>query len=74
MWRIDVVVLILLYRDTQNKLSDIINTMGEASAAAQGLTKPITTADKLKNSEHTLYLLVDPKGTKYVPSFTYIMP
>lgn len=50
--------------DTQNKLSDIINTMGEASAAAQGLTKPITTADKLKNSEHTLYLLVDPKGTK----------
>lgn len=50
------------YRDTQKKLSDVINAMGEASASAQGLTKPITTADRLKNSDHQLYLLVDNGG------------
>ncbi|XP_064214093.1 alpha-tubulin N-acetyltransferase isoform X2 [Tribolium castaneum] len=33
--------------------------MGEASAAAQGLTKPITTAERLRNSEHSVYLLID---------------
>ncbi|XP_056634865.1 alpha-tubulin N-acetyltransferase-like isoform X2 [Diorhabda sublineata] len=36
--------------------------MGEASAAAQGLTKPITTADRLRNSEHKLYFLIDPNA------------
>lgn len=36
--------------------------MGEASAAAQGLTKPITTSDKLRNSDHILYLLIDLDG------------
>nr|CAI5836717.1 unnamed protein product [Callosobruchus analis] len=45
--------------DTVNKVSEVINAMGEASARAQGLSKPITTADRLRNSEHRLYLLVD---------------
>ncbi|XP_066155109.1 alpha-tubulin N-acetyltransferase-like isoform X1 [Euwallacea fornicatus] len=45
--------------DTQSKVTQIINAMGEASAHAQGLTKPITTADRLRNSEHRLYLLID---------------
>ncbi|XP_063910932.1 uncharacterized protein LOC135128051 [Zophobas morio] len=45
--------------DIVGKVSEIVNAMGEASAAAQGLTKPITTADRLRNSEHTLYLLID---------------
>ncbi|XP_050300850.1 alpha-tubulin N-acetyltransferase-like isoform X2 [Anthonomus grandis grandis] len=45
--------------DTQSKVSQIVNAMGEASAAAQGLSKPITTADRLRNSEHKLYLLID---------------
>ncbi|VEN59551.1 unnamed protein product [Callosobruchus maculatus] len=45
--------------DTVNKVSEVINAMGEASAKAQGLSKPITTADRLRNSEHRLYLLVD---------------
>lgn len=44
--------------DTQTKLSSIINAMGEASALAQGLIKPITTAERLKNFDHRLYLLV----------------
>ncbi|XP_060535858.1 alpha-tubulin N-acetyltransferase 1-like isoform X1 [Cylas formicarius] len=45
--------------DTQSKVSQIVNAMGEASAAAQGLSKPITTSDRLRNSEHKLYLLID---------------
>ncbi|CAH1132346.1 unnamed protein product [Ceutorhynchus assimilis] len=45
--------------DTQSKVTQIVNAIGEASAHAQGLTKPITTADRLRNSEHRLYLLID---------------
>lgn len=51
--------LLFFFRDTQSKVTQIVNTMGEASAHAQGLSKPITTADKLRNSEHRLYLLID---------------
>nr|CAH7713237.1 unnamed protein product [Callosobruchus chinensis] len=50
--------------DTVNKVSEVINAMGEASARAQGLSKPITTADRLRNSEHRLYLLVDQQANK----------
>ena len=35
--------------------------MGEASAKAQGLPKAITSGDKLKNSEHIVYLLISPE-------------
>ncbi|CAH1968298.1 unnamed protein product [Acanthoscelides obtectus] len=45
--------------DSVNKVSEVINAMGEASAKAQGLSKPITTADRLRNSEHRLYILLD---------------
>ncbi|KAJ8916882.1 hypothetical protein NQ315_013350 [Exocentrus adspersus] len=45
--------------DTLGKVSEVINTVGEASAASQGLPKPITTADRLRNSEQKLYLLID---------------
>ncbi|KAL1517301.1 hypothetical protein ABEB36_001082 [Hypothenemus hampei] len=48
--------------DTQSKIAQIVNAIGEASAHAQGLTKPITTADRLRNSEHRLYLLIDQKA------------
>uniref|UniRef100_A0AAR5PZG7 Alpha-tubulin N-acetyltransferase n=1 Tax=Dendroctonus ponderosae TaxID=77166 RepID=A0AAR5PZG7_DENPD len=46
--------------DVQSKMSQIVNAIGEASAHAQGLSKPITTADRLRNSEYKLYLLMDP--------------
>ncbi|XP_011315235.1 alpha-tubulin N-acetyltransferase-like isoform X2 [Fopius arisanus] len=36
--------------------------MGEASARAQGLTKPITSAVKLRDTDHIVYLLVDGEG------------
>ncbi|XP_008190546.1 alpha-tubulin N-acetyltransferase isoform X5 [Tribolium castaneum] len=45
--------------DVVGKVSEVVNAMGEASAAAQGLTKPITTAERLRNSEHSVYLLID---------------
>ncbi|XP_014252269.1 alpha-tubulin N-acetyltransferase-like isoform X3 [Cimex lectularius] len=45
-------------------VNDILNDMGLASAKAQGLVKPITSADKLRNSEHIVYLLVDKEGNK----------
>lgn len=49
-------------REVVTKVSEIVNAMGEASATAQGLTKPITTADRLRNSEHKLYFLIDPNA------------
>ncbi|CAH0546557.1 unnamed protein product [Brassicogethes aeneus] len=46
--------------DSVSKVTEIVNALGESSAAAQGLTKAITTADRLRNSEHKLFLLIDP--------------
>uniref|UniRef100_A0A8D9DYC7 Alpha-tubulin N-acetyltransferase n=1 Tax=Cacopsylla melanoneura TaxID=428564 RepID=A0A8D9DYC7_9HEMI len=43
-------------------MSEIIDKIGAASAIAQGLQKPITSALKILNSEHTLYLLTDRNG------------
>lgn len=45
-------------------MSDIINEMGAASAEAQGLNKPVTTAQKLRNSDHKVYLLSERLGKK----------
>ncbi|XP_071539566.1 uncharacterized protein [Panulirus ornatus] len=39
------------------ELYQIINAIGEASSFAQGLNNVITTADKLQNSDHLLYLM-----------------
>lgn len=44
----------------QESLAKMIDTLGEQSAAAQGLSRVITTAEKLRNSPgHVLYLLKD---------------
>lgn len=45
--------------ECQRLLSRILDDMGEASARAQGLNKPITSALKLRDTDHTVYLLVD---------------
>ncbi|XP_067203278.1 alpha-tubulin N-acetyltransferase-like isoform X2 [Linepithema humile] len=45
--------------ECQRLLSRILDDMGEASAKAQGLNKPITSALKLRDTDHTIYLLVD---------------
>ncbi|XP_017304256.2 alpha-tubulin N-acetyltransferase-like, partial [Diaphorina citri] len=43
-------------------MSEILDKIGWASAVAQGLQKPITSALKMQNSEHILYLLTDRTG------------
>ena len=44
----------------QQRISEILDAMGAASAKAQGLKGPITSGDKLRmQSEHIVYLLVD---------------
>lgn len=43
-------------------ISQIIDALGSASAQAQSLNKPITSGNKLRDSEHTIYLLIDYKG------------
>lgn len=47
-------------RIVQNSLSKLIDAIGEKSSAAQGLSKVLTTAEKMQNSEFQLiYLLKD---------------
>ncbi|XP_067129987.1 alpha-tubulin N-acetyltransferase-like [Centruroides vittatus] len=43
----------------EKHLSEIINAMGEASAKAQNLQVAITTEEKLRFSDHRLYIMVD---------------
>jgi hypothetical protein len=38
--------------------------MGEASAKAQGLNRTITSAVKLRDTDHIIYLMVDDTGNK----------
>ncbi|XP_078041977.1 alpha-tubulin N-acetyltransferase isoform X1 [Augochlora pura] len=45
--------------ECQRQLSRVLDDMGEASARAQGLNKPITSALKLRDTDHIVYLLVD---------------
>jgi len=44
----------------QQRVSEILDTMGEASARAQGLKAPITSGSRLRmQSEHVVYILID---------------
>jgi hypothetical protein len=45
-------------------ISNILDKMGEASGIAQELKSPITSAEKLRRSDHTLYLMTEhtPQG------------
>ena len=43
----------------QQRISDILDAMGQASARAQSLKAPITSGSRLRmHSEHTVYLLL----------------
>jgi len=57
-------LLFINSRDYASKISDILDEMGRASAVAQGLQKAITSGERLRNSEHTIYLLTDPEGKR----------
>uniref|UniRef100_A0A336KAF2 CSON003497 protein n=1 Tax=Culicoides sonorensis TaxID=179676 RepID=A0A336KAF2_CULSO len=39
------------------RIAEIINEIGEASAKTQDLCVPVTTGDKLRRSDHVIYLL-----------------
>ncbi|CAD6232893.1 GSCOCG00007035001-RA-CDS [Cotesia congregata] len=52
------------YNESQRQISRILDDMGEASAMAQGLSKPITSALKLRDTDHIVYLLVDSAGNE----------
>ena len=44
----------------QQRVSDILDAMGQASAVAQELRQPITSGAKLRmQDEHVVYLLID---------------
>lgn len=45
-----------------SQVADVVDSMGLASAKAQDLHHPITSAEKMKNCDHTLYLMIDPRG------------
>lgn len=52
------------FSECQRQLSRILDDMGEASARAQGLNKPITSALKLRDTDHIVYLLMDNEANK----------
>lgn len=50
-------------RLVQDSVQHVIDNLGRASSDAQGLSRVITTADKLRNAPtHILYLLKDPQA------------
>ncbi|XP_047524300.1 alpha-tubulin N-acetyltransferase 1-like isoform X2 [Pieris napi] len=49
-------------RLVQEYLKNVVNWIGEKSTKAQGLSKTLTSMDKLRSSEHILYLLKDAEG------------
>ncbi|XP_012254167.1 alpha-tubulin N-acetyltransferase [Athalia rosae] len=52
------------YAESQRQLTRILDEMGEASAKAQGLSKSITSAQKLRDTDHLVYLLVDAEANR----------
>ncbi|XP_023289651.1 alpha-tubulin N-acetyltransferase [Orussus abietinus] len=48
--------------ECQRQLAKVLDEMGEASARAQDLNKSITSAHKLRDTDHIVYLLVDSEG------------
>uniref|UniRef100_A0A336LXH3 CSON003497 protein n=1 Tax=Culicoides sonorensis TaxID=179676 RepID=A0A336LXH3_CULSO len=45
------------YKEATARIAEIINEIGEASAKTQDLCVPVTTGDKLRRSDHVIYLL-----------------
>lgn len=51
--------------DTTAYVAEIINAVGQASAAAQGLNQPVTTAERLRNTEEqVIYLMTEDNDKK----------
>lgn len=50
--------------DVVTKVSTVLDKMGIVSAKAQNLPMAITSASKLRNSDHVVYILTDPEGNR----------
>ncbi|KAK7865930.1 hypothetical protein R5R35_005004 [Gryllus longicercus] len=48
-----------LGRQCPQYVAQVVDALGTASADAQGLAHPVTSADRLRNSDHTVYVMVD---------------
>jgi alpha-tubulin N-acetyltransferase 1 len=51
-------------RDCASKISDILDEMGRLSAVAQELRHAITSGERLRKSEHVVYLLIDSENKR----------
>jgi len=68
-------ILFFNFYSLQRKVAMIIDEMGKASARAQDLKMPITTAEKLSKSDHIVYLLSEQTNEEYVfYSYTKLVP
>ncbi|XP_055612234.1 alpha-tubulin N-acetyltransferase [Uranotaenia lowii] len=45
--------------DATAQIAEIINFVGQLSAHAQGLSNPVTTSQKLRSSDHHIYLMFE---------------
>lgn len=54
----------LFYSECQKQITKVIDGIGEASARAQSLNKPITSAAKLRDTDHIIYILLDREANK----------
>ncbi|XP_054033148.1 alpha-tubulin N-acetyltransferase 1 isoform X1 [Dryobates pubescens] len=48
--------------DLEQQLRTVIDELGKASAKAQGLSAPVTSAARMESNHHVLYILRDPDG------------
>ncbi|CAB3364901.1 Hypothetical predicted protein [Cloeon dipterum] len=48
--------------ECQQKVAIILDKIGVSSGIAQGLQTPVTSSDRLRNSDHKVYLLTNPDG------------
>lgn len=55
---------LFFFSDCQRLLTRILDDIGEASAKAQGLNRTITSAIKLRDTDHIIYLMIDNKANK----------
>lgn len=62
----NIVKNIIVFYSLQRRVAMIIDEMGKASARAQDLKMPITTAEKLSKSDHTIYLMSEQAEGEYV--------
>ncbi|XP_063701267.1 alpha-tubulin N-acetyltransferase isoform X3 [Culicoides brevitarsis] len=52
------------YKEATAKIAEVVNDIGETSAKSQGLSVPVTSGEKLRRSDHVIYLLNEKNDKK----------